>query len=649
MAREIIKKYACDFETTVYDGQVTTEVWSAAMAPLDDENDTVFVYHSLPEMFKAIKRLHTNLILYFHNLKFDGEFILYYIINTLHLELAHEEGIGFHKKLKNNQYRYMISSRGQFYKIELCLGTKKIEIRDSFKLLPYSLRSIGPAFNTKHRKLDMEYKGFRYAGCTISDKELSYIKNDVLVLKEALNSIFSDGHTKLTIGSCCLDEFKKCRSYDSSLYPDVYSDSLPLDCMYKTMGDYIQKSYFGGWCYLVPEKANKVLHGGCTVDANSLYPSEMHSASGNRYPVGHGKYFKGLPPKGIALPEYYYFLRFKCCFRIKPGYLPFIQIKNNPLYRGNEMLTTSDIYSHRAQKYYHWYYDEEGNKKESTVELCLTCVDYERFKEHYQIYNFEPLDGIFFSTAIGIFDEYINHYAHQKMTSKGAKRTEAKLFLNNLYGKMAANTDSSYKLAFMDKDILRYTTIIENKKKPGYIPIGSAITSYARDRTIRNAQKNYHPGKPGFCYADTDSLHCDFPKEHLQGIPIHDSKFCYWKVEEEWHTAWFTRQKTYIEVTDKFDLSVSIDDYELLDNYGICIRCAGMPEVSKKHFVRGLQGDMSGVVRPRADKLSLSDFRPGLELHGKLLPKRYPGGIVLEDTNYKMRDIVFKNNEQFLE
>lgn len=84
-----------------------------------------------------------------------------------------------------------------------------IELKDSLKLLPFSLKQIGISFKTKHQKLDMEYKGHRYAGCPISQEELKYIANDVLVIKEALEFMFSEGHKKLTIGSCCLDEFKK--------------------------------------------------------------------------------------------------------------------------------------------------------------------------------------------------------------------------------------------------------------------------------------------------------------------------------------------------------------------------------------------------------------------------------------------------------
>ena len=75
---------------------------------------------------------------------------------------------------------------------------------------------------------------------------------------------------------------------------------------------------------------------------------------------------------------------------------------------------------------------------------------------------------------------------------------------------MASSTDSSFKLAYIKEDkTIGFVPILEKDKVPGYIAIGSAITSYARNFTIRAAQKNYYGvDKPGFIYADTDSIHC---------------------------------------------------------------------------------------------------------------------------------------------
>ena len=121
---------------------------------------------------------------------------------------------------------------------------------------------------------------------------------------------------------------------------------------------------------------------------------------------------------------------------------------------------------------------------------------------------------------------------------------------------MATSTDSSFKVAFLKPDnSLGYFTVVENMKKPGFIPIGSAITSYARNFTIRAAQKNYY-GKDerGFIYADTDSIHCDLKPEEIQGIKVDPKEFSCWKLESCWDVGWFVRQKTYIEHITHEDL-----------------------------------------------------------------------------------------------
>ena len=79
MPRErIVKTYACDFETTVYDGQDYTEVWSAGVAELYTDN--VIVLHSIDDMFNYFYSKGCNIVAYFHNLKFDGTFIISYLI-----------------------------------------------------------------------------------------------------------------------------------------------------------------------------------------------------------------------------------------------------------------------------------------------------------------------------------------------------------------------------------------------------------------------------------------------------------------------------------------------------------------------------------------------------------------------------------------
>ena len=76
----------------------------------------------------------------------------------------------------------------------------------------------------KGKNRDMEYKGFRYAGCEITDEEQEYIKNDVLVVKEALEIMREEGHSKLTIGSCCLAEYRVLlgKPLYNEYFPNLY-------------------------------------------------------------------------------------------------------------------------------------------------------------------------------------------------------------------------------------------------------------------------------------------------------------------------------------------------------------------------------------------------------------------------------------------
>lgn len=661
----------CDFETTVYKGQEYTEVWASASVELYTED--VQIFHSIDEQFNYFLEQDCNIIAYYHNLKFDGSFWLSYLLIDKRFKQAYDktgeaENDVVWKKDKfmdNNSFKYSISDKGMWYTIIIKVNNHFIEIRDSLKLLPFSVKRIGNNFGTKHKKLDMDYEGLRYAGCAITDKEKEYIANDVLVVKEALEIMFNQGHNNLTIGSCCLEEYKEiCKTSTrlqleyKEMFPDMYDIDLDESTYkYHTAGDYIRRSYRGGWCYLVKGKENKVHGYGTTADVNSLYPSMMSSESGNRYPVGNPKFWSGnfIPDKALQ-PNMYYFVRIKTRFYIKENKLPFIQIKSSWLYKGTEALETSDIYDHTTDQYYAFYKDNDGVLRDTRVELTLTMTDYQLLKDHYELVDFEILDGCYFYSQIGIFDEYIEKYKKIKMESKGALRELAKLFLNNLYGKMASSKDSSFKLAYIKEDkTIGFLPVAESNKKAGYIPVGSAITSYARNFTIRAAQKNYYgKDKPGFIYADTDSIHCDLKPEEIKGIKVDDKNFCCWKLESCWDKAIFTRQKTYIE-------HVVAENCEPIDVPYNNIKCAGMPQRCKDLFQLSLDGTAhedgytdettnthkdwspeeleflfeSGTHKPIVR--DFNDFKVGLKVPGKLRPKRIRGGILLVDTTYEMR------------
>ena len=651
-----VKKYRYfmgDFETTVYKGQVNTEVWASAVVEFKTED--VKIFHSIGETFDYLVSLDSDIIIYYHNLKFDGAFWLSYLMVDLawqpaaHVPKPDESTSEFEwilmKNMRNKTYTYSISDMGQWYRIVIKVNDRYIEIRDSLKLLPFKVSRIGKSFATKHKKLEMEYKGFRYAGCEITPEEQQYIANDVLVVKEAMEIMFEEGHKKLTIGSCCLAEYKLLLGkplYDE-YFPNLYE--MPIDqSIYgvPNAGEYIRKSYRGGWCYLAKGKEKRMFTDGTTADVNSLYPSMMHSSSGNRYPIGEPTFWSGdyIPDEALSCNKFY-FVRIKTRFYIKDGMLPFIQNKSSFMYQATESLETSDVYNPVTGKYCSEYIDLNGEIQQAYMEMTLTQTDFTLIKEHYELVDFEILDGCYFDAAIGIFDRYINKYKELKLKSTGALRELAKLFLNNLYGKMASSPDSSFKVAYVKEDkSLGFYTVVANDKIPGYIPCGSAITSYARNFTIRAAQKNYHGvNERGFIYADTDSIHCDLKPEEIVGIRVDPKEFSCWKLESCWDIGWFVRQKTYIE-------HITHEDLEKIDNPYFNIKCAGMPQKCKDLFelsMDGFQPEEDDENYTEADrwflstKRELKDFDVGLVVPGKLLPKRIRGGVLLTDSMYEMR------------
>lgn len=659
--------FAADFETTVYDGQTSTEIWAAACCELNTED--VHIFGCFDDFFKFLKKQNKNLIVEFHNLKFDGSFILWQFEYVYKIPLAcwyskpgetietdpyayRDINMTKPNRMENGTYNYAISDMGQWYQITYKYRDNLIIFRDSLKLLPFRLAKIGHDFKTKHQKLTMEYKGFRYAGCYISEAEKQYIANDVLVLKEALEIMFSEGHTKMTIGSCAMDEYR--RTVDKSTYfnryPNLYNIAIdPERHQALNAGEWIHHSYHGGWCYLVPEKANAIHAAGITADVNSLYPSMMHSESGNKYPVGMPHFWTGnfIPDEALQ-DDKYYFVRIKTRFYIKPGKLPTIQIKGSMLYRHTEWLTSSDIVRHSTGERSATYLGLDGIIHDTRVVLTMTMTDYVLFREQYDVVDFEILDGCYFNAETGIFDAYIDKYKKIKMEAKGAKRAIAKLFLNSLYGKMAANKNSSFKLALKNEDeTIDFVNVEAYDKTPGYIAVGSAITSYARNFTIRAAQANYYgPDQPGFIYADTDSIHCDLPADALKNVPVHPNAFCHWKLEASWDKAIFVRQKTYIE-------HVTAEDLQLIEKPYNNVKCAGMPDRCKLLLEQSMDGYVSDsdleaadIDRESFDKLCAAhadfvavrreykDFKPGLRIPGKLVPVQIPGGCLLTEVDF---------------
>ena len=90
MSRKRKKKILVgDFETTVYKGQQDTQVWASAVVELYTEDAKVF--GSIEATWEYLLSLKSDILIYYHNLGFDGTFWLCYLLGKLKLKQAYED------------------------------------------------------------------------------------------------------------------------------------------------------------------------------------------------------------------------------------------------------------------------------------------------------------------------------------------------------------------------------------------------------------------------------------------------------------------------------------------------------------------------------------------------------------------------------
>ena len=569
-----MKKYTADFETATW-LKDETYVWAWAICEIGNINN-IIIGNDIDEFIKWCIENH-NTTLYFHNLKFDGEFIISYLFNHGY------EYIKDRKEKRDKTFTTLISDMGLFYSIEVYFHvkgkkTKKITFIDSLKIINRSVEEIPKMFGLNIEKLELDYNTPREKGYILKDYEKDYITNDVKIVALALEVLFKENLESMTIGSNALKDFKKIHSIRK------YQRMFP-ELNYEIDHD-MRQAYKGGFTYLNPIYKEKDVGEGVVLDVNSLYPSVMYEKP---MPIGEPFFFEGEYKEDKVYPLYIQMIT--CCFELKEGRIPTIQIKNSKIFMENEYLDSSNG---------------------ELITLVLSNIDLKLFLEQYNVYELTYECGWKFKAMNGIFTEYIDKWIKVKIeaTKSGNKgmRSLAKLMLNSLYGKFATSLDIQSKIPYLENGIVKYYLSEKETRKGLYLPIGIFITSYAREKTIRTSQaiKDYSIkkyGKDMYIYSDTDSIHTLLPIEELkQFCDIDDVALGKWAWEASFDKARFVRQKCYLE---------SI-------NGEVKITCAGMPKECYKY-------------------VEWEKFREGFTCGGKLTFKHVVGGVKLVETDFTIK------------
>jgi len=342
------------------------------------------------------------------------------------------------------------------------------EFRDSWNILPVPLRT--------YKKDDFDYSRLKKENRDDPVNRAliqSYLKGDCVYLYELVSRFVDEYGSNLTVAGTAMKVWENMSGYTR---PDTSAE------YYHDMAQY----YYGGRveCFEkgVIEKKFKV------IDINSAYPFAMMED----HPYGDDYITRNdLPSENIGQS----FVRL---YGVSRGALPF---------RDKNGLTFPD--DRVAREYF------------------VTGWEYLAAVETDTLHDFEIISVREFSDTIN-FSPYVNHFYQVKAEAKGsgdkAAYIMAKLFLNSLYGKYAANPEK------YDEHIIsppEHIEALEQEHDYGYcgsvegrailarpisdtkhryynIAVAASITGFVRAylwRAIRKCE--------GVMYCDTDSIACE--------------------------------------------------------------------------------------------------------------------------------------------
>jgi hypothetical protein len=442
-------------------------------------NDNVFWGRTLEDFKDFLQELEYyephKKIVYIHNFSFEFQFL----INIL-------------------EFNYVFARQARK---PLFAEWSTYQFRCSYFLTNMSLAVWAEQRKLKVKKLvgDLDYTILRTPKTKLTDTELAYCFNDVLVMyygllqyKEKYGHIIDIPFTqtgevrKEVIERMNVSSEYKYRKRCLKLIPETIEDySLLCDC------------FMGGYTHSNAVHTDIVLDNVCSKDISSSYPTVMCL---EKYPM---TYFE----ETIPCDDYFNNDNY--------SYIITFDVEHLRSKRWNTWLSFS-----KCTKIKGYSLDNGRVLKADFVQLSLTNVDYEMFQ---LCYDFENLNIIDFRVSNNdylspTFVKYILELYGNKTTLKGIEEQEplymkSKQYVNSMYGMMVTKniTDTiEFEEDRWEKELLNensfYTKIASEKKKLsktfGAFQFGVWVTAYAR----RNLWQGILALDYNVVYCDTDSI-----------------------------------------------------------------------------------------------------------------------------------------------
>ena len=559
---------------------------------------------TLTHRLRKLGRTREKQYIYIHNLKYDLEFIKYCL-----KDLVDNYGAELHPIFRN----------GMPVQIGLDVNGRTLIFRDSAKKWQGNLRSLGDALNyPKLENIDPDFKPGWSKDLDYDNPETwRYVIRDAAICAKAGEFWHSQGFTRATTSG---DAWHDMREVRGRKFWDEQFPSLTRE-----EDDQLRDAYFGG----INISLNKGHHKGPITheDRVSMYPAVMLNRP---LPVGKPVYMGAIKPaSGLWVG------RLRVRFKLREGHVAWFTFKNAVDYCGEDLK-----YGEHVTECRQWH------------NLILTCVDWDNLNIDYEVEVMEPYGEFWaFRSRTGLLKPYIDKWAAAKKAApKGsAEREHAKRMLNAAYGRFALIPDGEEtELVEEDGDLKWRSSVVEGEPT-AYLPLALFVTAWARRELMDRVRKVISVHGPGcILHSDTDSV-------IYLGEPIGDygKEIGDWDLESQPIEIYEGGFKRYVEFFDAPNYEIDKDGK--IKMTGINVTCAGVPQPKRAD---GLPYGMWLEILDRPERILGGQvlghphyhiqsewLRFLYEIHGKdpddvntmkLLPRKVPGGVILEGHTHEI-------------
>lgn len=459
-------------------------------------SDFDYLYNNLIDFFNLTED--KRLVIYIHNLAFEFQYL---------------------RKLYDWKSVFSLKSRKPIYAI-----TKQgIEFRCSYLLSGYSLETIGDNLRIyKIKKLigDLDYSLIRHKSTIITNEEIKYCINDVLVLACYIQEkIEIDGNiTKIPLTKtgyvrnlCRKNCYYDLQEKNNNKYHKYRSFISDLTLTYEEY-TYLKNAFSGGFTHANAMYVGDILKNVDSFDFTSSYPYVMIS---ELFPMSKADYTYPKDKK-----QFNEWLENYCClFQVE-----FINIKASFKYDNYiseshcEELEEKVVNNGRVVKAKH-------------LKIWVTELDYKIIKRTYDfedciIIKFIKYEKAYLPTDLvkTILKLYVDKTELKGIVEKEDEYLSSKEQVNSCYGMMVMdivrdeiiyNGDEQQEWSKLDQNaehlIDKYN---KSKNRFLYYPWGIWVTAYAR----YNLWTGILEFGEDYIYSDTDSIKCINAKNHMEYI-----------------------------------------------------------------------------------------------------------------------------------